>query len=228
MFKDKSKFETDLDKFLIPKNKSHVDPTGKTNVVFSEPTMCSTYVSDAIPKYTVDVAQSVLPRKRKATRKCKTFMIVSDESLIAHRIRSKFTKKNEYVVVDKITAAETASVTPKRSTLKRSKKVAIIEFTKVAENIMRLPSAVSDDLCLSIHKLRDVSLQNLRCEVTNMKTIPEKNGNGYRYGFSKWSVFLKSNQIHISATLFFTYVKASQLLILTKVVHKTTKKRGRA
>ncbi|XP_021989055.2 uncharacterized protein LOC110885659 [Helianthus annuus] len=32
--KDKSKFETDLDKFLIPKNKSHVDPTGKTNVLF--------------------------------------------------------------------------------------------------------------------------------------------------------------------------------------------------
>ncbi|KAF5761409.1 putative transcription factor B3-Domain family [Helianthus annuus] len=63
--KDKSKFETDLDKFLIPKNKSHVDPTGKTNVVFSEPSLCSTFVSDAIPKYTVDVAQSVLPRKRK-------------------------------------------------------------------------------------------------------------------------------------------------------------------
>ncbi|MFS7894749.1 hypothetical protein Hanom_Chr09g00778211 [Helianthus anomalus] len=132
--KDKSKFEMDLDKFLIPKNKSHVDPTGKTNVVFSEPTLCSTYVSDAIPTYTVDVAQSVLPRKRKATPKCKTFMIVSDESLIAHRTRSKFTKKNEYVVVDKITATETASVTPKRSTMKRSKKVAIIEFTKVAKN----------------------------------------------------------------------------------------------
>ncbi|KAJ0808243.1 putative transcription factor B3-Domain family [Helianthus annuus] len=151
--KDKSKFETDLDKFLIPKNKSHVylltkvDPTGKTNVVLSEPTLCSTYVVDAIPKYTIDVAQTVLPRKGK-----------------------------------------------------------------------RLPSAVSDDLCFSIHNLRDVSLQNLRSEVTNMKTIPEKNGNGYRYGFSKWSAFLKSNQIHIGATLFFKYVKASQLLILTKVV----------
>ncbi|MFS8030862.1 hypothetical protein Hanom_Chr17g01539071 [Helianthus anomalus] len=32
--KDKSKFETDLDKFLIPKNKSHVDPIEKTSVVF--------------------------------------------------------------------------------------------------------------------------------------------------------------------------------------------------
>ncbi|KAJ0678525.1 hypothetical protein HanOQP8_Chr12g0448941 [Helianthus annuus] len=52
--KDKSKFETDLDKFLIPKN-----------VLFSEPTLCSTVVSEAIPKYTFDVGQTVLPRKRK-------------------------------------------------------------------------------------------------------------------------------------------------------------------
>ncbi|MFS8002821.1 putative DNA-binding pseudobarrel domain superfamily [Helianthus anomalus] len=61
-----------------------------------------------------------------------------------------------------------------------------------------------------------------------MKTIAEKNGDGYRYGFSKWSAFLKSNQIQIGATLLFKYVKSSQLLILTKVVYKTTKKRGRA
>ncbi|KAF5815512.1 hypothetical protein HanXRQr2_Chr03g0123921 [Helianthus annuus] len=61
-----------------------------------------------------------------------------------------------------------------------------------------------------------------------MKTIAEKNGDGYRYGFSKWSAFLNSNQIHIGATLFFKYVKSLQLLILTKVVDKTTKKRGRA
>ncbi|KAJ0523050.1 putative transcription factor B3-Domain family [Helianthus annuus] len=88
----------------------------------------------------------------------------------------------------------------------------------------RLPSAVSEDLCLSIHNLRDVSLQNLRCEVTNMKTIAEKNGNGYMYGFSKWSAFLKSNQIHIGATLFFKYVKASQLLILTKLFTRRQRK----
>ncbi|KAM0016345.1 putative transcription factor B3-Domain family [Helianthus debilis subsp. tardiflorus] len=244
----KAKTPTGVDKNQCLK----VDPTGKTIVVLSEPTLCSTYVYDAIPKYTVDAAQTVFARKGKATRKCKTFMIVSDESPIAHRTRSKFTNKNEYVVVDNIMAAETASVRPKRSTLKRSMTVPIIDFTKVAENRMvsvfrvlhrllsdqfdnylvcvlqRLASAVSDDLCLSIHNLRDVSLQNLRCEVTNMKTIPEKNGNGYRYSFSKWSAFLKSNQIHIGATLFFKYVKASQLLILTKVVHKTTKKRGRA
>ncbi|MFS7995480.1 putative transcription factor B3-Domain family [Helianthus anomalus] len=224
--KDKSKFEMDLDQFLIPKNKSHVDPTGKTIFLFSEPTLCSTVVSDAIPKYTIDVGQTVFPRKRKATRKCKTDMIVSDEYLVAHRTRSKFRNKNESVVVDKITPTETTSVTRKRSTLKRSKSVSIIEFTKVAENRLRLPSAVSDELSLSVHNLRDVLIQNLRCEVINMKTIAEKNGGGYRYGFSKWLAFLKSNQIHIGATLFFKYVKSSQLLILTKVVHKTTKKRG--
>ncbi|XP_021972100.2 uncharacterized protein LOC110867319 isoform X1 [Helianthus annuus] len=177
--KDKSNFEMDLDKFLIPKNNSHVDPTRKTNIFISEPSLSSIVVSDA-------------------TQKCKVVMLVSDESLIAHCTRSKFRNKNEYVVVDKFMAAETTSVSRKRSTLKRSKTISIIEFTKVVENIMRLPSAISDELSLSFHNLRDVSIQNIRCEVTNMKTIAEKNGDGYRYGFSKWSAFLKSNQIHMA------------------------------
>ncbi|XP_022042330.2 uncharacterized protein LOC110945000 [Helianthus annuus] len=196
--KDKSNFEMDLDKFLIPKNNSHVDPTRKTNIFISEPSLSSIVVSDTIPKYKVDVGQIVLPIKRKATQKCKAVMLVSDESLIAHRTRSKFRNKNESVVVDKFMAAETTSVSRKRSTLKRSKTISIIEFTKVAENRMRLPSAISDELSLSFHNLRDVSIQNIRCEVTNMKTIAEKNGDGYRYGFSKWSAFLKSNQIHMA------------------------------
>ncbi|KAJ0743099.1 putative transcription factor B3-Domain family [Helianthus annuus] len=196
--KDKSNFEMDLDKFLIPKNNSHVDPTRKTNTFISEPSLSSIVVSDTIPKYKVDVGQIVLPIKRKATQKCKAVMLVSDESLIAHRTRSKFRNKNEYVVVDKFMAAETTSVSRKRSTLKRSKTISIIEFTKVAENRMRLPSAISDELSLSFRNLRDVSIQNIRCEVTNMKTIAEKNGDGYRYGFSKWSAFLKSNQIHMA------------------------------
>ncbi|KAJ0577514.1 putative transcription factor B3-Domain family [Helianthus annuus] len=196
--KDKSNFEMDLDKFLIPKNNSHVDPTRKTNIFISEPSLSSIVVSDTIPKYKVDVGQIGLPIKRKATQKCKAVMLVSDESLIAHRTRSKFRNKNEYVVVDKFMAAETTSVSRKRSTSKRSKSISIIEFTKVAENRMRLPSAISDELSLSFHNLRDVSIQNIRCEVTNMKTIAEKNGDGYRYGFSKWSAFLKSNQIHMA------------------------------
>ncbi|KAF5802575.1 hypothetical protein HanXRQr2_Chr06g0261101 [Helianthus annuus] len=132
------------------------DPKSKTIVVVDEnPSL------KAIPKYTVDVGQTVLPRKRKATRECKAFMIVSDESLIAHRTRSKYRNKNESVVVDKITPAETASFSRKRSTLKRTKTVSIIEFTKVAENRLRLPYAVSDDLSLSVHNLRDVSIKTL-------------------------------------------------------------------
>ncbi|KAJ0603801.1 putative transcription factor B3-Domain family [Helianthus annuus] len=181
-----------------------------------------------MPKYKVDVGQFVVPKKRKAIRKCKAVMLVSDESFIAHRTRSKFTNKSESLVIDKIMPAETTSVSRKRSTKKSSKTVSFIDFTKVVENRMRLPSAVSDELSLSVHNLRDVSIQNLRCEVTKMKTIAEKNGDGYKYGFSKWSAFLKSNHIHFGATLFLKYVKSSQLLILTKVVNKTTKKRGRA
>ncbi|KAM0045730.1 putative transcription factor B3-Domain family [Helianthus debilis subsp. tardiflorus] len=181
--KDKSNFEMDLDKFLIPKNNSHVDPTRKTNIFISEPSLSSIVVSDTIPKYKVDVGQIVLPIKRKATQKCKAVMLVSGESLIAHRTRSKFRNKNESVVVDKFMAVETTSVSRKRSTLKMSKTISIIEFTKVAENRMRLPSAISDELSLSFHNLRDVSIKNIRCEVTNMKTIAEKNGDGYRYVF---------------------------------------------
>ncbi|KAM0060423.1 putative transcription factor B3-Domain family [Helianthus debilis subsp. tardiflorus] len=152
----------------------------KTNIFISEPSLSSIVVSDTIPKYKVDVGQIVLPIKRKATQKCKAVMLVSDESLIAQRTRSKFRNKNESVVVDKFMAAETTSVSRKRSTLKRSKTISIIEFTKVAENRMRLPSAISDELSLSFHNLRDVSIQNIRCEVTNMKTIAEKNRDGYR------------------------------------------------
>ncbi|KAJ0835359.1 putative transcription factor B3-Domain family [Helianthus annuus] len=169
-------------------------------------------------------------------RKSKAVMLVSDESHIVHRTRSKFTKKNESVVVDSMTPAETISVRSithtsdvvscKRSTLKRSKTVSFIEFTKVAENRMHLPSDVAHELALSVDSLHDITIQNLRSELTNMNTIVEKNGDGYRYGFSKWSAFLKSNHIQFGATLFFKYVKSSQLLMLTKVVHKTTKKRG--
>ncbi|KAM0005664.1 hypothetical protein Hdeb2414_s0204g00831851 [Helianthus debilis subsp. tardiflorus] len=166
--KDKSMSQTDLDNFLISKN-----------VMVYEPSLCSTVVSDAIPNNTVDVRQSVLPRKRKATRKFKSVMIVSDESVIAHRTRSTYRNKKE-AVVDKVTAAETGLVCRKRSNLKMTKTDSFIEFTKVAENRLRLPSAVSDDLCLSVHNLHEVSIKNLRCEVTNIKTVAENNGDVYR------------------------------------------------
>ncbi|MFS7912065.1 hypothetical protein Hanom_Chr02g00125471 [Helianthus anomalus] len=108
-------------------------------------------------------------------------MLVSYESHIAHRTRSKFTKKNESVFVDSMKPAETISVrsithtsevvSRKHSTLKRSKTVSFIEFTKVAENRMPLPSDVASELALSVDSLRDVTIQNLRSELTNMNTI---------------------------------------------------------
>ncbi|KAJ0568110.1 putative transcription factor B3-Domain family [Helianthus annuus] len=192
-----------------------------------------------MPKSKGDVGQFVVPKKKKkAMWKSKAVMLVSNESHIAHRTRSKFTKKNESMVVDSKKPAETISVrsithtsdvvSHKRSTLKRSKTVSFIEYTKVAERRMRLPFDVASELAFSIDSLRDVTIQNLRSELPNMNTRAEKNGDGYRYGFSKWSAFLKSNHIQFGATLFFKYVKSSQLLMLTKVVHKTTKKRGHA
>ncbi|KAJ0624542.1 putative transcription factor B3-Domain family [Helianthus annuus] len=214
--KDKSMSDMDLDSFLIPKT-----------VMMNEPSLCSAVVSDAITNNTADVRQSVLPRKMKAPKKCKSVIIQSHDSVIAHRTRSKFGNKKE-TVVDKVEAAEPVPVSRKRSNLKTMKTDSFIEFTKVAENRLRLPCHVSDDLCLSVDNLPEVSVKNLRCEVTNIKTLAERTGDVYRYGFSKWSRFLKSNQIPIGATLFFKYVKSSQLLMLTKVVHKTTKKRGRA
>ncbi|KAM0017219.1 hypothetical protein Hdeb2414_s0027g00685641 [Helianthus debilis subsp. tardiflorus] len=57
----KGKTIIDVDENLMLK----VDPTGKTNVLFSKPSLPSIVVSDTIPKYTVDVGESVLPRKRK-------------------------------------------------------------------------------------------------------------------------------------------------------------------
>ncbi|MFS7959543.1 hypothetical protein Hanom_Chr08g00692341 [Helianthus anomalus] len=106
---------------------------------FSEPSLCSTVVSNVSNSEIYSRCWLTRFAKKEegiATRQFKKVIIVSDESLIALRTRSKFRNKSEYVVVDKITPVETASVTRKRSTLKRSKTVSIIDFTEVAENIL--------------------------------------------------------------------------------------------
>ncbi|KAF5786783.1 putative transcription factor B3-Domain family [Helianthus annuus] len=166
-----------------------------------------------------------------------------DLNNIAYRTRSNFPINNDCVDIDMTKPSENISVKSKRKAcrpttspsnvcpkrkVKRSKNNSFLEFTKVAETRLRLPVDVSYDLCLSVDNLRDVSIQNLSCELSNMKTRAEKSGDGYRYGFTKWSSFLKSNHIPFGATLFFKYIKSSQLLVLTNVVHKTIKKRARA
>ncbi|KAF5768454.1 putative transcription factor B3-Domain family [Helianthus annuus] len=161
-------------------------------------------------------------KKKKAMPKSKAVRSVSENSHIAFHTRSNVSKNNECVVIDIVKPAKNITAKPKRkacrsitsmadvvsrkrSTVKRLKTNAFFEFTKTAESRL-----------------------NLRSELTNMSTRAEKSGDGYMYGFTKWSAFLKSNHIQFGATLFFKYVKSSQLLMLTKVVHKTTKKRGRA
>ncbi|KAJ0707686.1 putative transcription factor B3-Domain family [Helianthus annuus] len=93
----------------------------------------------------------------------------------------------------------------------------------------RLPTDVSSHLCLSLHNLHHVTVQNEKCELLKLGTRGEKSRKGFRYGFKKWPAsFLKLNYIDFGSTLFFTYVKPSKRLMLTKVVPKITKKRGRS
>ncbi|KAJ0610241.1 putative transcription factor B3-Domain family [Helianthus annuus] len=124
--KDESMSDMDLDSFLIPKD-----------VMVNEPILCSTVVSDPIMNNTVDVRQSVLPRKLKAHKKCNSVIIQSHESVIAHRTRSKIGNKKE-AVVDKLTAVEPVPVCRKRSNLKTRKTDSFIEFTKVAEDRLKM------------------------------------------------------------------------------------------
>ncbi|KAM0027529.1 putative transcription factor B3-Domain family [Helianthus debilis subsp. tardiflorus] len=204
--KVKSKSNMDLDNFLIPNNKLHVhtmslDTKGKSKVICGDETVS--------PKVDIDLDN------------------------IAYRTRSNFPSMNECVDIDVTKPFENLSVKPKRKAcrsttltadvrpkrkVKRSKNNSFLEFTKVAESRPRLPVDVSCDLYLSIDNLHDVSIHNLRRELSNMKTRAEKSGDGYMYGFTKWSSFLKSNHIRFGAILFFKYVKSSQLLVLTKVV----------
>ncbi|KAJ0441203.1 hypothetical protein HanIR_Chr16g0795011 [Helianthus annuus] len=124
---------------------------------------------------------------------------------IAYRTRSNFPIKNDCVDIDVTRPSENISVKPKakacRSTtstsnvcpkrkVKRTKNNSFFEFTKVAETRLRLPVDVSSDLCLSFDNLRDVSIQNLRCELSNMKTRAEKSGDGYSYNGKRRSYHL--------------------------------------
>ncbi|KAM0050422.1 putative transcription factor B3-Domain family [Helianthus debilis subsp. tardiflorus] len=91
-----------------------------------------------------------------------------------------------------------------------------------------LPTDVSRHLCLSLDNLHHVTVQNQKCELLKLGTRGEKSGNGFRYGFKKWPAFLKLSYIEFGSTMFFTYVKSSHRLMLTKVVHNSTKKRRRS
>ncbi|MFS7935995.1 hypothetical protein Hanom_Chr05g00410171 [Helianthus anomalus] len=102
---------------------------------------------------------------------------------IAYRTRSNFPSKNDCVDIDVTKPSENLSV-------------------KSGRKACRSTTSTAD-----VRPKRKVK----RCELSNMKTRAEKSGDGYMYGFTKWSSFLKSNHIQFGATLFFKYVKSSQL-----------------
>ncbi|MFS7997923.1 hypothetical protein Hanom_Chr12g01147701 [Helianthus anomalus] len=154
---------------------------------------------DTFTEFPSSACQSNVDHKGKAK-------VVGDERLPS---RAK-PKRKAYISITPTTDV----VGHKRSTVKR-----------LYQCILRVHQNV---ICPSIDNLRDVTIQNLRTELINMSTRAEKSVDGYMNGFTKWLGFLKSNHIQFGPALFFKYVKSSQLLMLTKVVHKTTKKRGRA
>ncbi|MFS7956512.1 hypothetical protein Hanom_Chr07g00655471 [Helianthus anomalus] len=172
---------------------------------------------------TVDLHSFVVPReKNKANPIRNVVRSVIDTSHMAYCTRSKVPQLDDYIVLQRIRPAENKQAKPKCkasrsltsiaddvgrkcSTSKKLKKHVVIEFAKKDENRL-----------------------NEKCELSKLGTRAEKSGDGFRYGFIKWPAFLKSNHIEFGATLFFTYAKSSQRLMLTKVVHKIIKKRGRA
>ncbi|KAJ0611387.1 putative transcription factor B3-Domain family [Helianthus annuus] len=218
-----------LKETLSATSQCHLDTKGKSKVVCGDETVS--------PKFDMNLDNFLIPKNIFRLHK------LSKNSHIAYRTRLNVSRKNECVVIDIMKPSENITVKSKREacrsttvtadvrrkrTVKRLKNNSFLEFTKVAEIKLHLPVDVSSDLSLSVDNLRDVTIQNLRSELTNMNTRAEKSDDGYRFAFTKWSTFLKSNHIRFGATLFFKYVKSSQLLMLTKFVHKTTKKRGRA
>ncbi|KAJ0815480.1 putative transcription factor B3-Domain family [Helianthus annuus] len=104
----------------------------------------------------------------------------------------------------------------------------VLNFTRVAEHRIRLPTDVSSVLDLSPGNLKEVRIQNLRGEVKKLMTRSEKHGKGFRYGLVGWSTYLKACKISFGVELFFEFHKSSKLLMLSKVVHKVKNKKSRA
>ncbi|MFS7888450.1 putative transcription factor B3-Domain family [Helianthus anomalus] len=189
----------------------HLDTKGMSKVVCGDETVSPKVKS----KFDKDLDNFLITKNKFRLHE------LSKNSHIAYRTRLNVSRKNECVVIDIMKPSENVTVKSKREACRSTTATADVRRKRT-----RLTVDVSSDLSLSVDNLRDVTIQNLRSELTNMNTRAEKSDDGYRYGFTKWSAFLKSNHIRFGATLFFKYVKSSQLLMLTKVVHRTTKKRG--
>ncbi|KAM0044733.1 putative transcription factor B3-Domain family [Helianthus debilis subsp. tardiflorus] len=200
-----------LKETLSATSQCHLDTKGKSKVAV----VMKLFLQS---KFDMNLDNFLIPRNIFRLHK------LSKNSHIAYRTRLNVSRKNECVVIDIMKPSENITVKSKRGacrsttatadvrrkrTVKRLKNNSFLEFTKVAEIKLHLPVDVSSDLSLSVDNLRDVTIQNLRSELTNMNTRAEKSDDGYRFGFTKWSTFLKSNHIRFGATLFFKYVKSS-------------------
>ncbi|KAJ0850486.1 putative transcription factor B3-Domain family [Helianthus annuus] len=186
--------------------RSHNDPKGKSKIVFGQESVSPKVHPKVKSKFYVGdkgfPTKEITPAEDKQAKpKCKAFRSTTSTALHVGR---------------------------KCSTSKKFKKTDVIEFTKKAESRLRLPTDVSSHLCLSLDNLHHVTVQNEKCELLKLGTRREKSGKGFKYGFKKWPAFLKLNYIDFGSTLFFTYVKSSQRLMLTKVVPKITNKRCRS
>ncbi|XP_035834384.1 uncharacterized protein LOC118482849 [Helianthus annuus] len=200
--------------------RSNNDPKGKSKIVFGHETVSAKVHPKLKSKFYVgDKGLST-----KVERKGKSADYVSEQNLSSHVVSQAKVKSKSF----RSTTSTALQVGRKCSTSKKLKQTGVIKFTKKAESRLRLPTDVSSHLCLSLHNLRHVTVQNEKCELLKLGTRGEKSGKGFRYGFKKWPAFLKLNYIDFGSTLFFTYVKPSKRLMLTKVVPKITKKRGRS
>ncbi|KAJ0434796.1 putative transcription factor B3-Domain family [Helianthus annuus] len=199
--------------------RSHNDPKGKSKIVFGHETVSAKVHPKVKSTHYIYKGLST-----KVERKGKSADFVSKQNLSSHVVSQAKVKYNSF----RSTTSTALQVGRKCSISKKLKQTDVIKFTKKTESRLRLPTDVSSHLCLSLHNLHHVIVQNEKCELLKMGTRGEKSGKGFRYGFKKWPAFLKLNYIDFGSTLFFTYVKPSKRLMLTKVVPKITKKRGRS
>ncbi|MFS7971363.1 hypothetical protein Hanom_Chr09g00831851 [Helianthus anomalus] len=186
-----------------------VEPKGKSTDLFCDQNLSSHVVSQSKPKHKVSTS-------------------FTSASHMGYHTRSKVPKVDDCMVLQEINPAENKQAKPNRKAFRSLTSTAVDVGRKCSTSKKCLPTDVSNHLCLSLDNLHHVTVQNEKCELIKLGTRGEKSGKGFRYGFRKWPAFLKLNYIEFRSTLFFTYVKSSQHLMLTKVVCKITKKKGRS
>ncbi|KAJ0447861.1 putative transcription factor B3-Domain family [Helianthus annuus] len=144
-------------------------------------------------------------------------LITKNENPTKRTLRSRTIVAAEKQCYDRRAKVQKVNAKPSIASL-------VLNFTRVAEHKIRLPTDVSSVLDLSPGNLKEVRVQNLRGEVKKFMTRSEKHGKWFRYGLVGWSAYLKACKISFGVELFFGFHKSSKLLIFSKVAHKVRKK----